>query len=81
MTDSNGKQILGKDGKPILTREYTYTTKNGEKVVIQDHSAGHKYSDGKGTQGAHFNVRPIGDTRNGKVDGTKEHYPFDPFNN
>ncbi|NJL12227.1 MAG: hypothetical protein HC913_03950 [Microscillaceae bacterium] len=26
--------------------------------------------------GSHFNVRPIDDIRNGKVEGTQGHYPF-----
>ena len=37
MTDRNGKAILGSDGKPIMTREYTFTRPDGSKVVIQDH--------------------------------------------
>ncbi|UTR16979.1 HNH/endonuclease VII fold putative polymorphic toxin [Salipaludibacillus sp. LMS25] len=39
---------------------------------MQNHSAGHQ----KGSHGPHFNVRPIDNTRTGKVPGTKEHYPF-----
>ena len=78
MTDKAGNEILGKNGKPIITREYQYTRADGSKVVIQDHSAGHTYNDanGVGDQAAHLNLRPFDDTRNGKVPGTKEHYPF-----
>lgn len=83
MTDMNGKAILGSNGKPIMTREYTFTTSDGTKVIIQDHSAGHKFNNGgKGDQGPHFNVRPIEDTRNGNIEGTEPHYPYiNPFFN
>ncbi|MEC1583735.1 T7SS effector LXG polymorphic toxin [Bacillus subtilis] len=67
-----GRVIKDKNGKIIRTREYTFTNNKGEKIIIQDHSAGHE----KGGQGPHFNVRPIDNTRTGKVPGTKEHYPF-----
>ena len=76
MTDKSGKAILDNKGKPITTREYTYTTPDGKKVIIQDHGAGHQYPNGKGNQEAHFNVRPPENTRTGKVSGTQEHYPF-----
>ncbi|MEM7107103.1 MAG: HNH/endonuclease VII fold putative polymorphic toxin [Bacteroidota bacterium] len=78
MTDSNGKAILDATGKPIMTREYTFTNRQGRKIVIQDHSAGHEFGDGgAGDQGSHFNVRPAENTRTGKVKGTDSHYPFD----
>ncbi|ARU63759.1 hypothetical protein CBW65_02610 [Tumebacillus avium] len=67
-----GHVIKDKNGGIIETREYHFTNTKGEKIVIQDHGAGHE----KGGQGPHFNVRPAGDTRTGKVAGTKEHYPF-----
>ena len=74
----NGKAILGADGKPIMTREYTFTRPDGSKVVIQDHSAGHSFGQGGvGDQGPHFNVRPPENTRTGSVPGTQPHYPFD----
>ena len=66
------KVILGKNGKPIKTREYYFINDKGEKIIIQDHSAGHA----KGNQGPHFNVRPINNKRTGKVNGTKEHYSY-----
>jgi hypothetical protein len=75
----SGKKILDKDGNIIRTREYIYTTPEGEQVIIQEHSAGHVFHDKDGTvsrQGPHFNVRPIDDPRTGKVDGTEPHYPF-----
>ncbi len=67
-----GHVIKDENGNIIYTREYTFTNKNGESIVIQEHSAGHT----KGNQGPHFNVRPADDTRTGKVPGTKDHYPF-----
>ena len=81
MTDRSGKPILGENHKPIMTREYTYSRQvNGkqEQGVIQDHSAGHTYGPlgTPGNQGAHVNVRPINDTRNGTVPGTYEHYNY-----
>lgn len=75
MTNSSGKKVLGADGLPIMTREYTYIRPNGDKVIIQDHSAGHQFPDG-GIEPGHFNVRPPEDRRHGVVDGTKPHYPF-----
>jgi hypothetical protein len=60
-----------------MTREYTFTTSDGTKVVIQDHSAGHQFNEGGvGDQGAHFNVRPVENTRNGEINGTKAHYLY-----
>jgi filamentous hemagglutinin len=77
MTDRNGKSILGPDGKPIMTREYTYTRPDGSKVLIQDHSAGHQFDQGGvGDQGPHFNVRPVENPRTGSVSGTKDHYSW-----
>lgn len=77
MTDRNGRSILGGDGKPVLTREYTYTRPDGSKVVVQDHSAGHRFGQGGvGDQGPHFNVRPHENTRTGSVPGTKDHYSW-----
>jgi hypothetical protein len=66
--------IKDKKGKIIKTKEYYYTNKDGEKIIIQDHRAGHK----KGGQGPHFNVRPASKDkkRTGKVKGTKAHSPF-----
>lgn len=37
----NGKAVLGPDGKPVMTREYTYTKSDGTRAVVQDQSAGH----------------------------------------
>jgi hypothetical protein len=77
MVDKFGKKVLGPDGKPIMTRERTYTRPDGSKVVIQDHSAGHKFNDGGvGDHGPHFDVRPPDARRHGTVDGTQPHYPF-----
>ena len=76
MTDKYGKSVLGDNGKPIMTREYDYTTPDGQKVTIQDHSAGHQFLDG-GAESSHFNARPTSDTRHGQVPGTQSHYYFD----
>jgi len=77
MTDRNGKRILGTDGKPIMTREYTYMRPDGSKVVVQDHSAGHRFGQGGvGDRGSHFNVRPPEDTRTASVPGIKDHYSW-----
>ena len=77
MTDRNGKNILGKDGKPIYTREYQYDIpNNGGAVIIQDHSAGHILYGGEAAK-PHFNVRSIENTRHGAYPGTKKHYTYD----
>ncbi|OLP66086.1 Ribonuclease YxiD [Bacillus pumilus] len=68
-----GSRVMkDKNGKIIWTKEYIYTNNKGQKIIIQDHSAGHE----KGGQGPHFNVRPFDNPRTGKVPGTKEHYSF-----
>jgi len=78
MTDKFGRSVLGPDGKPVMTREYTYTRPDGSQVVIQDHAAGHQFGEGgQGDQGPHFNVRPPEDTRSGKVPGTEPHYGWE----
>ena len=78
MTDLNDDNILDENGRTINTRVYQFTRADGSKVLIQDHSAGHKFGrpDGIGDQKTHFNLRPIEKPRNGKITGTKEHYPF-----
>jgi RHS repeat-associated protein len=77
MTTRGGTSVLGLDGKPVMTREYTYTRPDGTKVVIQDHSAGHQFGQkGVGDQGPHFNVRPPENTRTGSVPGTHNHYSW-----
>lgn len=78
MTDINGKAVLDSSEKTIQTRVYQYTRIDGSQVLIQDHSAGHKFGaqNGVGDQGAHFNLRPIDTPRTGKVPGTKDHYLF-----
>ncbi|MDU8925713.1 RHS repeat-associated core domain-containing protein, partial [Pasteurellaceae bacterium LIM206] len=83
MTDRNGKQIFDSNHQPINTREYHYTTPNGEKIVFQEHSAGHKYGpEGTpGNQGPHFNPRMYdpktgNGSRNESFPGLPEHYNF-----
>ncbi|MFI5659278.1 DUF6531 domain-containing protein [Streptomyces sp. NPDC051684] len=68
--------MKGRAGETIKTKEFHYIRDDGSEVVIQDHSAGHIYgrADRVGDVGPHFNVRPVSDTRNGKVPGTAEHY-------
>ncbi|WP_243406015.1 HNH/endonuclease VII fold putative polymorphic toxin [Priestia megaterium] len=52
-----------------MTRELTYEI-NGQTVIIQDHSAGHKFGEGEiGDQPSHYNVRPPENTRTRKVEG------------
>ncbi|WP_246234784.1 HNH/endonuclease VII fold putative polymorphic toxin, partial [Bacillus aquiflavi] len=71
---SNGNWILDSNKRPIMTRELTYEI-NGKKIVIQDHSVGHDFG-GIGNQPSHHNVRPIENTRTGKVEGMEDHYYF-----
>ena len=69
MSKSNGKSILGKDGKPIMTREYHYKGSHGD-AVIQEHSVGHQqFRDDAGKP--HFNIRRKEYTRKGTYPGTK----------
>ncbi|WP_455883705.1 RHS repeat-associated core domain-containing protein [Pseudomonas putida] len=78
MSDINERSILNSLGKPINTRVYQYTRTDGSVVLIQDHSAGHKFGAGNGIgdQGAHFNLRPFDTPRTGSILGTKDHYSF-----
>jgi len=76
MTDSNKQTVKDSDGKVVNTTEYTHKTTDGNKVVIQDHSAGHKDFGGDAAK-PHVNVRPASNTKTGKVEGTKEHYIFE----
>ncbi|WPN99879.1 RHS repeat-associated core domain-containing protein [Pseudomonas sp. MUP55] len=78
MTDLNDENILDEGGRPIYSRVYQFTRADGSKVLIQDHSAGHKFgrADGIGDQKAHFNLRPIAKPRNGTVEGGRDHYNF-----
>jgi RHS repeat-associated protein len=78
MTDLNEKNILDNSGLPISTRVFQFTRSDGSKVLIQDHSAGHKFGsvDGVGDHQAHFNLRPIEKPRKGYIPGAKKHYPF-----
>ena len=71
-----GHAIKDDKGNLIKTREYHFYNSTGEKIIIQEHSAGHK----KGNQPAHFHIRPENNTRTGKILGTKKHYYFDVTN-
>ena len=76
MKDRNGKAILGKDGKPIMTRQYHFDKPNNNaSVIIQDHSSGHPQYGGEASK-PHFNVRPSENPRNGTYPGTQKHYTF-----
>jgi hypothetical protein len=78
LTDQAGRRILDAGGRPVMTREYVFTRADGSKVIVQEHSAGHRFGQGGvGDQGPHFNVRPFEDPRGGRVPGTQEHYPFE----
>ncbi len=78
MTNMNGQTILDHNGMPIQTREYVFVRDDKSLIVIQEHSVGHQFGNlgGVGDQGPHFNVRPIENTRTGRVFGTQEHYLF-----
>ncbi|SPE52076.1 Cell wall-associated polypeptide CWBP200 [Streptomyces netropsis] len=77
MTDRTGRQIMGDNGQPVMTREYIYTREDGKRVIVQDHSAGHDFGEGGvGNQGRHLNVRPYENPRTGKVPGTAQHYEY-----
>lgn len=68
MTDKFENNVLGPDGRVIVTRVYSFDNK---KVLIQEHSAGHEFF-----PLPHFNVRPSSDPRHGHVPGTKKHYSW-----
>jgi len=76
MQDQNGNTVKDNNGNVVKTTEYSHTTTDNKKVVIQDHSAGHKDFSGDSAK-PHLNVRPAENTRTGKVEGTKEHYTFE----
>ena len=78
MTDRSNENVLNAYGKPILTREYQFTREDGLKIIIQDHSAGHKFSapGNEGDQKPHLNLRPISNPRTGKIPGAKNHFYF-----
>lgn len=62
-----GHVIKDSKGNVIMTRKYHFTNNSGDKIIIQDHSAGRT----KGGQGPHFNVRPADKPPTGKVEGQK----------
>jgi hypothetical protein len=77
MLGADKKPIKDSNGNIVYTKEYHYTNKDGEDIVIQDHGAGHQFGEGgTGDQGSHFNVRPSENTNTGKVPNTKSHYDF-----
>jgi len=68
----DGRTVMH-DGQPVMTRQYHFVNKRGERVIIQDHGYGHRNYG----LGPHFNVRPIENPNTGKVPGTHGHYFFD----
>jgi hypothetical protein len=77
MADRSGRRVLNDKGIPVETREYSFTGSNGDRVIIQDHSAGHSFGGGGvGDQGPHFNVRPFNNPRAGRVPGTAGRYEY-----
>ena len=74
LRNQNQQTVIGEDGQPVMTREFHFIDKDGNAVIIQEHSMGHDFG-GVGDQGPHFNVRP-GNNPNGSVPGTKPHYNF-----
>lgn len=80
LNDGAGNRILNEMKQSVMTRELTYEI-NGQTVIIQDHSAGHKFGEGGiGDQPPHYNVRPPENTRTGKVEGMEDHYYFNKRN-
>jgi hypothetical protein len=52
-----GKQVFDTNRNPINTREYDFKTSDGKFVTVQEHTAGHYYSDTGSLVDPHFNVR------------------------
>nr|WP_034947363.1 HNH/endonuclease VII fold putative polymorphic toxin [Gilliamella apicola] len=76
LEDGYGNKIIGKNGRPIDTRNYEFKGKNNEIITIQEHSLGHtKATPGHGAE-PHFNVRPIDNLNTGHVEDTHGHYNF-----
>ena len=61
LDNGKGKKLLGKDGKPIMTREYHFEGNHGG-AIIQEHSIGHRQYGGDASK-PHFNVRPMNNPR------------------
>ncbi|MFP3441880.1 HNH/endonuclease VII fold putative polymorphic toxin, partial [Pantoea sp. SIMBA_133] len=68
--------MLDESRNRVMTREYQYSRLGRSTVIIQDHGAGHIFSETSGDQGPHFNVRPISNTNTGSIEGTHGHYNF-----
>lgn len=78
MTDRNNNPLFDENHQMIMTREYHYTTTEGKKIVIQEHTAAHAGATRAAGGMAHFNVRPVDDLRTGRVPGTAAHYNIGP---
>ncbi|WP_256257891.1 HNH/endonuclease VII fold putative polymorphic toxin, partial [Pseudomonas citronellolis] len=72
--EESGRMLLDSNGVPIMTREYHYTNIDGTRVVIQEHSRGHKeFSEESAAGKPHFNVREY-DEATGNAARTKTLY-------
>mgnify|MGYP006293549687 CR=1 FL=1 len=79
MTGRGGSAVKDDGGNVVRTREYYFTNRNNEEIVIQDHIHGHPRF-GEDNLGSHFNVRPGGrkeKKRTGNVEGTLDHYKWE----
>ena len=76
LRDGNGSKILQENGHPVTTRQYHYTSTEGNPVIIQEHSLGHDIATHGHGKEAHFNVRPVDNLGTGDVSGTHGHYNF-----
>ncbi|WP_225776139.1 HNH/endonuclease VII fold putative polymorphic toxin [Pseudomonas sp. Marseille-Q5115] len=76
LLDGNGEKIKYPNGQVVTTRQYHYINKNGDRVVIQEHSWGHsKATAGHGAE-PHFNTRAAQDLKVHNFPGTHGHYNF-----
>ena len=79
LSDGYGNPVI-RNGSPVRTREYHYTSRDGKSIAIQEHSLGHaKAVRNRGLE-PHFNTRSVTfdgivkDTGNFPV--THGHYNF-----
>ena len=74
--DGKGGTVYDKNHNPVQTRNYTYTNRKGETIIIQEHNRGHTLATSNHGKEPHFNVRPIENVNTGSVSGTHGHYNF-----
>ncbi|MDB6375183.1 RHS repeat-associated core domain-containing protein, partial [Photorhabdus bodei] len=75
--DGYGGVIRNPNGAPVTTRQYHYVSKDGKKIIIQEHSLGHEKATPLHGAEPHFNVRPVNNPKTGDIEGTHGHYNFD----